>query len=79
MTAPDPKKVAEQTQKAEEFVKELRALSEKYYGELNQDFTEPFGAKLRQLLPLVEATSGGNITTTKTLTIPWDTDPPDSD
>lgn len=65
--------------KAEEFVKELRALAEKYYGELNEDFDEPFGVKLRELLPLVDASKASGITTTKTLSIPWDTDPPDSD
>jgi len=74
----DDKKKAEQ-QKAEEFVKELRALSQKYYGELNGDFNEPFGMKLRELLPLVDSTKASGVTTTKTLTIPWDTDPPDND
>lgn len=74
----DPKS-AEQQQKAEEFVKELRALSEKYYGELNGDFEEPFAVRLRELLPLVRAGSSDQVTTTKTLSIPWDTDPPDTD
>lgn len=77
MDQQDPKS-AELQQKADEFVKELRALSEKYYGELNADFDEPFAVRLRELLPLVSA-GGDQVTTTKTLSIPWDTDPPDTD
>jgi hypothetical protein len=69
---------AEQQKKAEEFVKELRALAQKYYGELHGDFTEPFGMKLREILPLVNP-AASNVTTTKTISVPWDTDPPDND
>jgi hypothetical protein len=64
--------------KADEFVKELRSVVEKHYGSLPKDEVEPFGMKLRKILPAV---SGGDdsVTTTATITLPIDTDPPDSD
>ncbi|WP_461210125.1 hypothetical protein [Desulfocurvus sp. DL9XJH121] len=68
----DPKKMADA------FVKEYKALIEKYYGNLEVPEFEPFGMRLRELLPLLRDDCD-QITTTATISIPWDTDPPDRD
>lgn len=69
----DPKK------NAEEFSKELKALVKKYYGSLSQKELEPFGMHLRKSLPVVSSASSDRITTTATISLPLDTDPPDTD
>lgn len=66
------------TDKAEVFAKELRELVERHYGSLSEPEVEPFGMGLRKALPTVSAATG-SITTTVTVSIPLDTDPPDSD
>jgi len=64
--------------KADAFVEELRKVVEKHYGSLPKEEVEPFGMRLRQVLPTVAA-GDGSVTTTATITLPLDKDDPDSD
>lgn len=66
-------------EKADAFVAELRAVIEKHYGKLEPGETEPFGMRLRQVLPMVASGANSTVTTTATISLPPDTDPPDSD
>jgi hypothetical protein len=65
-------------EKVDAFVSELRALVEKHYGAVDPAEAEPFGMRLRKVLPMVAA-GGGSVTTTATISLPLDTDPPDQD
>ncbi|WP_420641033.1 hypothetical protein [Candidatus Leptofilum sp.] len=64
---------------AEGFAKEYQELCKKYYGDLDGCDFEPFGMKLREIIPLVDPRVGDKITTSSTVSIPWDTDPPMTD
>lgn len=64
---------------AKAFVRELRALVRQHYGVLPPDEVEPFGMALRQALPVVGAAAARDVTTTATISLPLDTDPPDQD
>lgn len=64
--------------KVDAFVEELRSVVEKHYGNLPKEEVEPFGMSLRKALPTVAAGTG-SVTTTATISLPLDTDPPDSD
>jgi hypothetical protein len=68
-------------EKADAFVGELRTVIEKHYGTLAPDELEPFGMRIRQVLPMVtsDAAAAGSVTTTATVSLPADTDPPDND
>jgi hypothetical protein len=66
-------------EKVDAFVSELRALVEKHYGALDPAEAEPFGMRLRKVLPMVAAAPTGTVTTTATISLPPDTDPPDND
>jgi hypothetical protein len=66
-------------QKADAFVADLRTVVAKHFDSLPPSEREPFGMRLRQSLPMVKTNAGGGITTTATISIPLDTDPPDSD
>lgn len=70
--------MASPTEKAEEFAKELRELVDRHYGSLSKAEVEPFGMGLRKALPTVSAATG-SVTTTATISLPLDTDPPDND
>jgi hypothetical protein len=63
---------------AEGFAQEYQELVQKYYGKLESADFEPFGMRLREILPVADLTLGDRITTTNTISIPWDTDPADS-
>ena len=65
--------------KADAFVSELRSMVEKHYGKLTPEEAEPFGMRLRQVLPMVSSGANSTVTTTATISLPPDTDPPDSD
>ena len=65
--------------RADEFVSELRKIIEKHYGTLEPDEVEPFGMRLREVLPMVSSGAEASVTTTATVSLPPDTDPPDSD
>lgn len=69
----------EPQEKVDAFVDELRKVIEKHYGTLPPNEVEPFGMKLRQVLPMVTAGEDATVTTTATVSLPLDTDPPDSD
>lgn len=45
--------------KADAVVSELRAVVEKHYGKLKPEEAEPFGMRLRQVLPMVSSRKGG--------------------
>ena len=66
-------------EKADAFVADLRAVVEKHYGELTPEEAEPIGMRLREVLPMVSAGAASSVTTTATISLPPDTDPPDSD
>lgn len=66
-------------EKADAFVAELRAVVARHYGDLSPEDAEPFGMRLRQALPIVSAGVASTITTTATVSLPLDSDPPDSD
>jgi hypothetical protein len=66
-------------EKADAFVAELREVIERHYGKLPPNEVEPFGMRLRQVLPMVSSGAAGSVTTTATISLPPDTDPPDSD
>jgi hypothetical protein len=65
--------------KADAFVAELRAVVEKHYGTLKPEDAEPIGMSLRRVLPMVASGANSTVTTTATISLPPDTDPPDSD
>ncbi len=71
--------MASPNDKAEAFVKELQDLVKKHYGGLSHAEQRPFGASVRRALPVAAADSTGTVSTTVTLTIPLDSDDPDSD
>lgn len=64
---------------ADDFAQDYRELVKRYYGDLEAEDFEPFGMRLREVLPVADIRLGGRITTTKTISIPWDTDPADQD
>ena len=64
---------------AEAFAAELKALVQKHYGSLDKSQVEPFGMHLRKSLPVMAASATGSVTTTATVSLPLDTDPPDND
>jgi hypothetical protein len=66
-------------EKADAFVTELRAVVEKHYGKLKPTEAEPFGMRLRKVLPMVASGANATVTTTATISLPLDTDPADSD
>jgi hypothetical protein len=66
-------------EQADVFAKELKALVEKHYGSLTESQLEPFGMQLRKALPVAADAATGSVTTTATISLPLDTDPPDSD
>lgn len=73
--------------KIDAFVTELRALVEKHYGQLPPEEVEPFGMIVRTALPIVSDTLTigpslppfSTVTTTVTISLPFDRDPADSD
>lgn len=65
--------------KADAFAGELKALVEKHYGSLSKSEIEPFGMQLRKSLPVLAEAATGSVTTTATVSLPLDTDPPDND
>lgn len=67
----------ETQKKVDDFVKDLRDVVEKHFGALPEQEVEPFGMQLRKALPM--ASDDGSVTTTATISLPLDTDPPDSD
>lgn len=71
--------MADPKAKAEAFASELKSLVEKHYGSLDKSDVEPFGMQLRKSLPVMAANATGSVTTTATVSLPLDTDPPDND
>lgn len=65
--------------RAEAFAAEYSKLVKEYFGDLEEQDFEPFGMKLREVLPVRDAVLGGTVTTTKTISLPLDTDPADQD
>lgn len=65
--------------KADSFVKELQELVQKHYGSLGPSEAQPFGMSVRKALPVPSTNATGSVTTTVTVTLPLDSDPPDSD
>jgi hypothetical protein len=69
----------ELNRRAQEFAKDYKALIERYYGQMEAEDFEPFAMRLRQLLPTSDLALGDRVTTTKTISLPLDTDPADQD
>ena len=65
-------------ERVDAFVTELRSVVQKHYGTLPGE-VEPFGMRLRHALPVISAASAFAVTTTATVSLPADTDPPDND
>ncbi len=69
--------IADPKENADTFVAGLKALVEKHYGSLSKTDVEPFGMQVRKSLPVLTTAATGTVTTTATISLPLDTDPPD--
>lgn len=79
MADDNPERASELNRRAEEFAKDYKALIERYYGKMESDDFEPFAMQVRRYLPITELAVGDQVTTTTTISIPWDIDPADQD